>query len=55
MTRTKTVVKWVVIGFLVYAVLKSPTQAADIARTAVDIVAQGITAIFAFFDSLLRR
>ena len=55
MTRTKTVAKWVVIGFLVYAVLKSPTQAADIARNAVDILAQGVTAIFSFFDQLLRR
>jgi len=55
MTRTKTVVKWVIIGFIVYAVLKSPAQAADIARNAVDIVAQGVTAIFAFFDNLLGR
>jgi hypothetical protein len=53
MTRTKTVIKWLVIGFLVYAVVKSPQQAADIMRTAFDIVAQGFTAIFSFFDALL--
>ena len=54
MTRTKTVIKWLIIGFLVYAVVKSPQQAADIVRTAFDIVAQGFTAIFSFFDALLN-
>lgn len=54
-TRTKTVIKWLIIGFLVYAVVKSPQQAADIVRTAFDIVAQGFTAIFSFFDALLSN
>lgn len=55
MTRVKTVVKWLVLGFLVYAVVKSPGQAADIVRTGFDIIAQGFAAIVAFFDALLRR
>ncbi len=55
MTRARTVAKWVVLAFLVYAIVKSPGQAADIVRTGFDIIAQGFAAIIAFFDALLRR
>lgn len=53
MHRLKKILGWVVLAFVVYAIVKSPTQAADIARTAWDILAQGVRSIFAFFNALL--
>jgi hypothetical protein len=55
MKRVKTIGGWVLLAFLVYAVVKSPTQAADIIRTSFDIIVQGFRSIFAFFDALLGR
>jgi len=55
MKRVKTISGWVLLAFLVYAVVKSPTQAADMIRTAFDIIGQGFSSIFAFFDALLGR
>ena len=55
MSRVRKILGWVLLAFLVYAVIESPTQAADIVRTAFDIIAQGVRAIGQFFDSLLRR
>lgn len=55
MQRTRRIAGWVLLAFLVYAIVKSPTQAADIVRTSFDVIAQGFTSIFAFFDALLAR
>ncbi len=55
MKRVRTISGWVLLAFLVYAVVKSPAQAADMIRTAFDIIGQGFTSIFAFFDALLGR
>ncbi|MEO8830588.1 hypothetical protein [Lapillicoccus sp.] len=55
MTRVRKILGWVLLIFLVYAIIKSPAQAADIVRTAFDIIAQGVQAIGSFFDALLRR
>ncbi|MEI2766503.1 MAG: hypothetical protein V9F82_12590 [Dermatophilaceae bacterium] len=55
MARAKTVGKWLLLAFVVYAIVKSPTQAADIVHTSFDILAQGVKAIIAFFDTLLKR
>lgn len=55
MARAKTVGKWLLLAFVVYAVVKSPAQAADIVHTSFDILAQGVKAIIAFFDTLLKR
>jgi hypothetical protein len=55
MKRVKTISGWVLLAFLVYAIVKSPTQAADMIRTAFDIIVQGFQSIFAFFDALLGR
>ena len=55
MKQAKKVLGWVILGFIVYAIVKSPAQAADIVRTSFDILAEGVRSIFAFFDSLLRR
>ncbi len=55
MQRVKRIGAWLLLAFLVYAVVKSPSQAADIIRTSFDIVGQGFRSIFAFFDALLGR
>jgi hypothetical protein len=44
---------WVVVAFLVYAVFKSPDQAADIVRAAWDGILDGLRAVGRFFDALL--
>ncbi|MDQ6716563.1 MAG: hypothetical protein M3Z83_10690 [Actinomycetota bacterium] len=55
MQRAKRIAGWMLLAFLIYAIVKSPSQAADIIRTAFDIIAQGFRSIFAFFDALLGR
>jgi len=52
--RVKKIVLWGVLAFFVYAIVKSPSQAADILRTIWDIVVQGVTSIGSFFDALLN-
>ena len=54
MQRTRKIAGWLLLAFLVYAIVKSPTQAADIVRTSFDVLAQGVQAIFSFFDALLN-
>jgi hypothetical protein len=51
--RVKKVAGWLLIAFLIYAIVKSPTQAADIVKTSVDVIAQGVRSIGAFFDALM--
>ena len=55
MSRVKKVLLWVLLAFAVYAVITSPTQAADIVHTTWDIVVQAVTRIGDFFDALLNR
>lgn len=54
MPSIKKIVTWVLVIFIVYAIVTSPTSAADIARSAWDILASGVQNIFTFFDSLIR-
>lgn len=54
MRRFRKVLFWVVIAFLVYAVFRSPDQAAGIVRAAWDGIVAGLGAIAAFFDALLQ-
>ncbi|HZW45765.1 MAG TPA: hypothetical protein VFF32_15530 [Dermatophilaceae bacterium] len=54
MQRVKKIVLWGVLAFFVYAIVKSPSQAADILRTLWDIVVQGAKSIGSFFDALLN-
>jgi len=42
-------------AFFVYAIVKSPTQAADIARSLWDILVQGLKSIGSFFDAILNK
>jgi hypothetical protein len=53
--RVKKIVLWGLLVFFAYAILKSPSQAADIARNIWDIIAQGFGAVGSFFDALLSK
>lgn len=53
--RVKKFVLWGLLAFFVYAIVKSPSQAADIARTVWDIIAQGFSSVGSFFDALLSK
>lgn len=55
MPRIRRILQWLIIAFLVYAVVTSPNQAADILSTAWQIVVNGVVAIGKFFDTLLGR
>jgi hypothetical protein len=52
--RVKKIVLWTVLAFFVYAIVKSPGQAADILRAIWDIIVQGVKSIGSFFDALLN-
>ena len=54
MPPIKKIFLWLVVIFVLYAILTSPTEAANIGGNIVDIVKNGIENIFTFFDSLLR-
>ena len=55
MPRVRRIIGWVLLIYLVYAIIKSPTQAADVVRNIFEILAEGVRSIFAFFDTLLGR
>ena len=55
MQRVKKIVLWTLLAFFVYAIVKSPSQAADIARNTWSIIAQGFSAVGSFFDALLNK
>lgn len=54
MSRLKRAVIWLLIAFFVYAVFRSPDQAASIVRAAWDGIVSGFGAVAAFFDALLK-
>lgn len=54
MPPVKKIVMWLLVIFMLYAILTSPNSAADIVGNVWDILANGVTNIFRFFDSLLR-
>jgi hypothetical protein len=55
MQRVKKIVLWTLLAFFVYAVVKSPNQAADLVRTVWDIILQGLKSVGSFFDALLNN
>ncbi|GAB4078040.1 hypothetical protein [Nostocoides australiense] len=55
MPPIKKIVLWLLVIFLLYAILTSPDSAADIVDSAWDIVRNGVRNIFEFFDALLRQ
>jgi hypothetical protein len=54
MPPIKKIVMWLVVVFLVYAVVTSPDDAASIFGTAWDVIVNGVKNVAEFFDSLLR-
>ncbi|MBM6404499.1 hypothetical protein JQN72_09620 [Phycicoccus sp. CSK15P-2] len=54
MPPVKKIVMWLVVVFLLYAILTSPQSAADIFGSAWDVLSNGVRNIAEFFDSLLR-
>ncbi len=55
MQRVRKIVLWALLAFFVYAIVKSSTQAADIARNIWDLVGQGLASVGSFFDALLTK
>ncbi|HEX8497770.1 MAG TPA: hypothetical protein VF661_11305 [Actinomycetales bacterium] len=54
MSRVKKVLIYLVLAFCIYAVFRSPDQAASIVRTGWDGIVAGVRAIADFFDALLQ-
>lgn len=55
MPPIKKIVMWLLVIFLLYAILTSPAQAADIFGSAWEVVVNGVTNVAAFFDNLISR
>lgn len=55
MPPIKKIILWLLVIFLLYAILTSPREASDIVGSIWDILRNGVENIFKFFDSLLRR
>lgn len=52
-TRTKNVLGALIVIFVLYAIIVSPQQAADFVRMAFEAIADGVRAIFEFFDAII--
>jgi hypothetical protein len=52
-TRVRRALLAILIIFVIYAVINSPTQSADVTGNAWDHIKNGISAIGTFFDTLL--
>jgi len=55
MKHVKKIVLWTLVAFFIYAVIKSPTQAADIVQSVWDVIVQGFKSIASFFNQLLHQ
>ena len=55
MQRVKKIVPLTVLAFVVYAIVKSPDQAADLVHTLWDIIMAGLRGIGGFFDAVLNK
>lgn len=53
--KLKKILLWTLVAFFIYALYKSPSQAADIVQSAWDILVQAFASIGSFFNSLLNR
>lgn len=53
-TRTKNILGAIVVIFVLYAIVVSPQQAADFVRMAFEAIADGVQAIFDFFDAVIN-
>ena len=55
MPRVKKILLWILVAFAVYAIITSPTQAADIVHTTWSIIVEAVTRIGAFFNAVLNH
>jgi hypothetical protein len=53
MTKLRKPLLWLLLAFFLYAVIKSPDQAAAMVRSAWDGITEGLRAVGRFFDALL--
>ncbi|WP_409484506.1 hypothetical protein [Arsenicicoccus dermatophilus] len=53
--KAKKVLLWILVAFLVYAIIVSPDRAAEIVRTVWDILVQAVESLGRFFDALLQH
>jgi hypothetical protein len=53
MNKLKKPLLWLLLAFFIYAVVKSPDQAASMVRSAGDGIAAALRAVGRFFDALL--
>ena len=51
--RTKNVLGAIIVIFVLYAIIDSPQAAADYVRIAFQAIADGVRAVFAFFDAII--
>jgi len=50
--RAKSILMWIVVIFLIYAVVTNPDQAADVVRAIWDFIYGAFTGFAQFFDNL---
>jgi hypothetical protein len=55
MKHVKKIVLWTVVAFLVYAIITSPSQAANIFQSAWNLIVQASKSIAAFFNDILTH
>ena len=55
MPPIKKIVLWLIVLFLLYAILTNPNDAAEIVGSVWDILRKASRNIFRFFDALLHR
>lgn len=53
-TRAKNVIGAIIVIFVLYSIIVSPQQAADFVRTGFQAIADGVRAIFDFFDAIIN-
>jgi len=55
MKHVKKIVLWSLVIFFIYAIIKSPTQAADMVQNLWNLIVQAFTSIASFFNAILKR
>ena len=51
--KLRRVLLWILVIFALYAIFRSPDQAANVTRSAVDGLGQVVSSVGRFFDALL--
>ena len=54
MTRTRRIILFIILAFVLYSVVTSPAQSATYVQTAFLWLAGAVRSIFAFFSALLK-